>query len=59
MLIGLGVLSMVLLVWTAALGFSALSGKTATAGHLRVPLVSVAVSTVTLGLATLRAWARR
>lgn len=58
-LIGLGMLSTALLLWTAGVGLSILSGKAPPAGYLSVAVVAAAVSIVTHVLATLRAWVRR
>ena len=58
-MIGLGVLSTALLLWTAGLGLSILSGKAPPAGYVYVSVVAAAVSIVTHVLATLRGWVRR
>jgi hypothetical protein len=58
-IIGLSVLSSALLLWTAGVGLSILSGKTPPAGYLHLTLVAATVSIVTHVLATLRAWVRR
>lgn len=59
LIIGLGVLSIALLLWAALLGLSVLSGKATPAGHLQLILVAATVSILTHILVTLRMWARR
>ncbi len=58
-LIGLGLVSTILLVWSGFVGLAILSGKTSAAGSLHVFLLAAAVSIATHVLATLRTWARR
>lgn len=58
-IIGLGVLSSALLLWTAGVGLAILGGKAPPTGYLSVTVVAAAVSIVTHVLATLRAWVRR
>lgn len=58
-LIGLGLLSVALLIWTGVVGLSVLRGTATPAHLLAVTSVAVTVSIATHILATLRAWARR
>ncbi|HSB79871.1 MAG TPA: hypothetical protein VLM91_13915 [Candidatus Methylomirabilis sp.] len=58
-LIGLGLLSVALLIWTGVVGLSVLRGTATSAHLLAVTLVAVTVSIATHILATLRVWARR
>jgi len=58
-LIGLGVLSTALLLWTALLGLSALHGRATLLAHPHVIVTAASVSIVTHVLATLRTWGRR
>ncbi len=55
----LGVLSIVLLLWTMVVGFSVIRGMAAPAGFGILMFAAAAVSIVTHALATLRVWARR
>lgn len=57
--IGLGVLSIVLLLLAVGVGLSVLSGKSAPAGYVHLVLGGATVSVLTHILATLRTWARR
>jgi hypothetical protein len=58
-LIGLGVLSMALLLWMGLLGLSVLGGRAVPFSFPHVIVAAVAVSIVTHVLATLRTWGRR
>lgn len=58
-LIGLGVVSTALMLWTAGVGLSILGGKGVPASFVPGTLVAVTVSIITHVLATLRTWARR
>jgi len=58
-MIGLGVLSIVLMLLTAGIGLSVLSGKSAPAGYAHLVLGAATVSVLTHVLAALRTWARR
>ncbi len=55
----LGVVSIVLLVWTAAIWLSLMRGTAAPANFVVVASAAAVVSIVTHALATLRVWARR
>ncbi len=57
-LAALGVLSIVLLLWTIVAGFSVMRGTAAPASFGILVLAAAAVSIVTHALATLRVWAR-
>ena len=58
-LIGLGVVSTALMLFTAGVGLTILAGKTTPASYRHLVVVTVSVSVVTHVLATLRTWARR
>jgi hypothetical protein len=58
-MIGLGIVSTALLLWTAGFGLSVLSGNAAPPAYLPVTVAAAAVSIVTHVLAMLRTWARR
>jgi len=58
-MIGMGILSTALLLWTAFLGLSVLNGRAVPAAYLHLTLVAAAVSVLTHVLATVRTWARR
>jgi hypothetical protein len=57
-MIGLGLMSIALLVWTGMVGLLVLRGTAMPAHLLTITLVAATVSAATLVLATLRAWAR-
>lgn len=58
-MIGMGILSTALLLWTGFLGLSVLGGRAVPATYLHLTLAAAAVSILTHVLATLRTWARR
>jgi hypothetical protein len=58
-LIGLGALSIILMLLTVGVGLAVLHGKRSPAGYLHLVWVAATVSIATHVLATLRAWARR
>jgi len=58
-LIGLGVLSTALMLFTVGVGLTVLTGKTTPASYLHLVVAAATVSVVTHVLATLRTWARR
>lgn len=58
-MLGLGVASIALMLFTVGVGLTVLSGKGAPAGYVRLILVAGTVSIVTHVLAMLRTWARR
>ena len=58
-MIGMGILSTALLLWTGFLGLSVLNGRAVSAASLYLTLVAAAVSVLTHVLATVRMWARR
>ena len=58
-LIGLGVLSIILMLLTVAVGLAVLYGKWSPGGYLPLVAVAAATSIATHVLYTLRAWARR
>lgn len=57
--IGLGISSVALLIWTGVIGLSVMRGTAAPARLLTVAMAAATVSIVTHILATLRAWAGR
>ena len=58
-LIGLGVLSIALMLLTVAVGVAVLGGMTSLGGFLHLVVVAATVSIAVHVLATLRTWARR
>jgi hypothetical protein len=58
-LIGLGAVSIVLMLLTVGVGFAVLRGESRHAGYLHLVWVAAMASIATHVLATLRAWARR
>jgi hypothetical protein len=59
LMIGMGILSTALLVWTGFLGLSVLNGRAVPAAYLHLTLAAAAVSVLTHVLATLRTWVQR
>jgi hypothetical protein len=59
LMLGLGVASTLLMLFTLGIGLAVLSGRSAPAGSVWLLLAAAAVSVATHVLATLRTWARR